>query len=171
MKKLLCILLALSLTAALFGCGSSAPKQTDPIEEPAPAKTDFTFDFKTTTIAMNMLAAPVIEALGEPRTYTEAASCAFEGLDKTYYYGGFYLTTYPDGDNDRVYQLWFADDSVETRQGIRIGSSLAEVQEGCPNAEWSGDTLCKLRGEKTVLTIMLEGGYVTSVQYMADIMG
>ena len=83
MKKVVIILLAL---LCLTGC--AAP-------EVPTGEENFTFIYQGVAISPHGDAAPVIEALGDPKSYTEESSCAFEGLDRTYYYGPFYLSTYP----------------------------------------------------------------------------
>ena len=55
----------------------------------------FVFISGDVQIVIDAEAEPIVEALGEPKSYFEAASCAFEGLDKIYTYGGFEVNTYP----------------------------------------------------------------------------
>ena len=125
----------------------------------------FVFNYNGTEIKMHAPAAPIIAALGEPKTYTEEASCAFVGLDKTYYYGSFYLDTYPIEGEDFIYGFWFADDSVTTEEGIYIGSTQAQVEKayGAENYNGSNAYLITKSGER--LTIILEDGVVLSIQY------
>ena len=104
-------------------------------------------------------------ALGEPVKYTESTSCAFEGLDKSYYYGSFYLETYPKGDEDFVYGWWFADDSVTTEEGIYIGATQAEVEKAYGTEGYNGTNAFVINKAAGALTIILEDGAVTSIQY------
>ena len=89
----------------------------------------YVFTYKGTTIQVDADAAPIVEALGEPASYYEAASCAFEGLDKIYSYSGFELNTYPSGDKDLVSAVVFRDDSVSTAEGVCIGDTLEKVKQ------------------------------------------
>lgn len=158
MKKLLTVALILSLVFCGAGCGA------------AEAKTDesgWSFSYNGTRIEMKADAAPILSALGEPKSYTEETSCAFEGLDKTYYYGSFYMTTYPMDGKDYVYSLWFADDSVATEEGIRIGSTRAEVETVCGAESFDGSNAFVLTRGETKMTIILTDGLVSSVQYEA----
>ncbi len=151
MKRIFYILLAMCL--CLAGCGG----------EPA-GKKDMSFFYNGTEITMHAPAEPVLTALGEAKAYTETASCAFEGLDKTYFYGSFYLSTYPGEDGDRISGLWFADDTVTTPEGITIGSGRSQVAQAY--GEFQGDAALIL-AEEVRLTILLEGNTVTGVRYDA----
>ena len=95
MKKILTVLL---FALVLTGCGSESENksETTPVEQNTPVQentenkevTDATepkgyvFEYNGVKIGMDMEAAPIIAALGEPSSYFEAPSCAFEGLDK-----------------------------------------------------------------------------------------
>ncbi len=191
MKKLICLILALAVVCALTACGgnttastqpnvpaaTSAPDSTSAAAEPtdapvteteAPVSSDaYTFTYGSTTIAMNDDTASFIAALGEPKSYTEEESCAFEGLSKTYYFGSFYLETYPDGSTDRVYCVWLVDDSVTTEEGIYIGSTQQQV-ENAYGAQWyNGKNAYIVKTGDCILTIILENNVVNSIQYTA----
>lgn len=155
MKKLLCLISAI-LILTLTGCGSGSAKTED-----------IGFTHNGTEIVMKAPAAPVLGSLGEPLAYTEETSCAFDGLDKTYYYGGFYLTTYPEGDEDYVFSLWFADDSVSTSEGIRIGSNQSEVDAAYGAEHFNGINAYVITAGETKLTIVITDGAVSSVLYEA----
>lgn len=142
----------------LTGCGAGEKNTATPT---------LGFSVSETRVLMNALAAPVLDALGGAKQYTEAASCAFDGVEKTYYYGSFYLTTYPAEDGDRIFSLWFADDTVATEEGVRIGSTLREVQTACPDAQFQGTQSCTLTDGNTILTIVFAEETVSSVLYEA----
>ena len=133
MKKILMLILALCMVLAMAACGGSeapagtnnetpnnTPADTAPEGEQVGQTPDagteetYTFDYKGTKLELYADAAPVIAALGEPTKYSESASCAFDGLDKNYYYGNLYLDTYPEGGKDHIYGWWFADDTLTT---------------------------------------------------------
>lgn len=183
MKKL--IIFALITCMLLAGCNSGgnqdttvAPDGSQPVEttsattettpsatESVPATEGFTFSHNGTEITLHAPAAPILEALGEPKKYTESASCAFEGLDKTYYYGSFYLDTYPIGEEDFVYGWWFADDSVSTEEGIYIGATQAQVEAAYGADTFNGSNAYIVTKGDGMLTVILEEGVVTSIQY------
>ena len=166
MKKLLILLLALIMVASLAACGGETPSDTKGTEpnNATPAE-GFVFNYKGTKIAIHAEAAPILAALGEAKSYTESASCAFEGLDKTYYYGSFYLDTYPKGEKDYVYGFWFADDSVSTEEGIYIGATKAQVEKAYGAAAFNGSNAYNITKGDNILTIILENDVVTSIQY------
>ena len=88
----------------------------------------YAFISKDVVIEMDEEAAPIIEALGEPLSYFEAASCAFEGLDKIYTYSGFEINTYPGKDKDYISSVILKDDSVTTVEGVAIGDSKEKLE-------------------------------------------
>jgi len=170
MKKLICLLAALALIFCFTACGGSDAPETKPAENNtpvAPAEPGFTFTYNGTQIALKADAAPILAALGEPKSYTEETSCAFEGLDKTYYFGSFYLQTYPQGDKDYVFGFWFADDSVSTNENIYIGAPQAQVEAAYGADSYNGTNAYILTKGETKLTVILTDGVVSSIQYDA----
>lgn len=154
MKRIGMVVLAVLL--GLTGCGDSGSR----IREEG-----FSVTCGGVQISPGAEAAPVIDALGEPKSYTEVPSCAFEGVEKTYYYGSFYLSTCSVDGRDYVYCVWFADDGVTTEDGIRIGSSRSEVEELCGEGCFHGGSACTRTLGNSRLTILLSDGLVCSVQY------
>ena len=172
MKKIIALVLALMLVLTMAACGESAPETTAPaapsVNTPAtPDASSWKYTFQGIDILMHAPAAPILEALGDPVSYTEEASCAFSGLDKTYNFGGFFLQTYPIGDADYIYSVWLMDDSSETPEGIYIGASQAEVEAAYGTEGFNGSNAYILKGTTSTLTIILEDGVVSSIQYDA----
>lgn len=155
MKRISLILLAAVMLLSFVGCGADNP---DSQEE------NFSFTYNGTQITLGAEAAPIIDALGEPRSYTEEPSCAFDGMDKTYYYGSFYFSTYPLNDKDFVYSFWFVDDSVATEDGVRIGNTQADVELAYGVDCFNGTNTYTQSAGKSKLTIILIDGLVTSIQ-------
>lgn len=154
MKDILGLILAILIL--LSGCSAG--------EEPAG---EYSFFYQQTEIRMHEKAAPILEKLGEPVSYTEQTSCAFDGMDKTYCYGSFYISTYPDKDEDRIQSVWLVDDTAATKEGIRIGDTREKV-EAAYGTKWeSGRGQMILHGSNGKLSILLTGDVVTSIQYTA----
>ena len=159
MKKAFAIVLAVWAAVCIMGCATAEEIPTEP--------EGYRIQVCGAEIAMNAPAEPALEALGTPKSHTEETSCAFDGLDKTYYYGSFYLTTYPAPDGDRVHSLWFADDTLTTPEGICIGSHREAVARAY-DTETAGEdgTLTFSRGDST-LTIIFDGDTVSGIRYDA----
>ena len=175
MKKIFALVLALMLVLTMAACGGdSTPETTEPnapaVQGPTqPDAGSWKYAVRGVEIMMHAEAAPILAALGEPVSYTESASCAFTGLDKTYYYGGFYLETYPLNDVYYINSIWLVDDSSTTPEGIYIGATQAEVEAAYGAESFNGSNAYILNGTTSTLTIILEGGNVTSIQYDAVI--
>lgn len=114
------------------------------------------------TVEMDGDMAPVLAALGEPASYFEAASCAFEGMDKIYTYNGFEIDTYPAQDTDLVSAVILKDDSVTTAEGICIGDPLEKLlaaygegnqENGMLVYEKDGMKLCFILQDDSVISI------------------
>ena len=183
MKKTICLAIAMVMTAvALTACGSSSENTSTTAETTtaaavadeattaaaATASADqYSFTYKGTVISMKADAAPIIEALGEAKSYTEETSCAFEGLDKNYTYTSFIMTTYPDGETDRVNSLTLKDDTVSTADGICIGDSKDKVEEVYGADAFNGVNAYIITTADASLTVILENDKVSSIQYNA----
>ena len=132
MKKWICGLLALALIFALGACGGNenggetAPTQTG--DDGKGSVDGYLFETGELTVAADAKMAPILEKLGEPLQYFEAASCAFNGLDKNYIYAHFEIDTYPAADGDRVMAVYLMDDLVSTKEGLRIGDTKEEME-------------------------------------------
>lgn len=144
---------------------SSAP--SDPTAAPQNGDDGFVIKKGDVVIALNKPAAPVVSALGEPTSYYEEASCAFEGMDKTYSYPDFDLKTYTLDGVDYVNAVIFWTDNVETSEGLYIGASAAAVEKAYPGAAAQGQTSVKLEKGGSRLLILLKNDVVTSIQYLA----
>lgn len=175
MKQIIALTLVICLLF-LTGCdnGAESPATVDADTQPEISSTTATEDgvsteysitYNGTVITLHAPAAPIVEALGEPMQYTESASCAFTGLDKTYYYGSFYLDTYPVDGTDYVYGFWFADDSISNPEGIYIGASQELVAATYDAEFFNGSNAYIVEKGSGKLTVILEEGVVTSIQY------
>ena len=175
-KKLLALALALGLTLSLTACGggNDTPAGGD---TPAPQNstqaggetTADTFTFTTAdgkAVAVNADMADVLAELGEGQSYFEAESCAFEGLDKTYTYPGFVITTRPDGDKDYVNSIRLTDDTVTTGEGVYIGSSEADVKAAYGEDGGDAEGMLSYTAGDVTLNFILEDGVVTSIEYL-----
>ena len=171
MKRILTLLIALTLllaacsaspTASPTGAGSGTPTAT-----PAAADQGFVFTVKGTTIAMHAEAAPIIAALGATKDYFEAESCAFQGMEKSYVYSGFKVTTYELDKVDHIASILILDDSVATPEGVFMNATLEDVVKAYGDKYEQNLGLYKYTSAKMTLSFLLEDGHVTSIEYVA----
>ena len=117
MKKTLCLLLTcLLLCALLGGCGKKSLSEAD-----------LSLTVSGTAVQPDTSVSALLDAFGGDYTYSEAVSCVYTGMDKTYAYSDLILYTYPDGDADRLLELYCTAD-VQTAQGVSIGAGRKDVE-------------------------------------------
>lgn len=192
MKKLMAVMITAALLLA--GCGDSekvidgnvensvtggtqteSPEETKDsgqAQEPQAEEEHkgYVFVVRDVIVEVDGDAAPVVDALGEPASYFEAASCAFEGLDKIYTYNGFEIDTYPMQDKDLISSIILKDDSVMTAEGIGIGDSLEKLQQvyGSEGTEEGGMLVYGKDGMK--LCFILQGENIISIEYRSTVL-
>ena len=163
-KFIAAVALVMVLAIALCSCGSgnnsAAPNNSGSNPK------DYVFKSGSTTISMKAEAAPLLKALGAYKNSYEAPSCAFDGMDKIYSYGGFDLMTYAQKDKDLVSGVVLRDDTVETPEGIAIGSKAEDVKKAYGDFEKDA-TSATYTSDNCKLLIIFENGVVTSIQYIA----
>ena len=130
----------------------------------------YVFTYNDISVGMDADVAPIIEKLGEPASYFEAASCAFEGVEKMYTYSGFEIDTYPSGDKDYVSSVILKDDSVSTAEGICIGDALENLQQAYEGdgAENGGMLVYSKDGMK--LCFIMQGESIISIEYRSNVL-
>ncbi|TAH66551.1 MAG: hypothetical protein EWM47_10015 [Anaerolineaceae bacterium] len=183
MRKLF---LFIVLTMLLTGCGAkeepidnkenkdnpvedtqNEDKQDNSQKEPA----GYAFEYNDVSIYMNTDVVPVIDALGEAQHYFEAESCAFKGLDKTYTYAGFEITTYPLDDKDYISTVYLMDDTVSTPEGVYLGATVDDMIAAY------GDNYIESSGSYTYikddskLQFIAVNDEIVSITYLADVEG
>ena len=173
MKRVLFALLALLLVLPLVACGDVKVIDkggNDAVKvptDPAGSTAGYLFKNGDATVAVDEMMSAVLTDLGEPKQYYEAASCAFNGLDKMYTYEHFEVDSYPAPDGDRVQSIFLMDDLVATAEGLRIGDSRAKAEE-------LYGTDCEVVGTESIYTkggmklkVMMENDVVTYITYLS----
>lgn len=127
----------------------------------------YIFESADVSISVDADAASVIDALGEPISYFEAASCAFEGIDKFYTYSGFEIDTYPVKDKDYISAIVLKDDSVTTPEGLSIGDEAKKVTDLYGEATESTDTLMVYEKDDMKLRIIIKDSEVQAIEYVS----
>ena len=176
MKKTVIIGLIAAAAMAFAGCSGSntdstaqsAGSQVTAATGASEAAGDgWVFKKGDVTISMNAPAAPVLEKLGEAKNSYEAPSCAFDGMDTVYSYAGFDLLTYSAGGAEaKVSGVVIRDDSVETPEGLFIGSDRAAVENTYGKMDDGANSLRVTKGNCELLIILTDGS-VSSIQYIA----
>lgn len=158
MKKLLIYILLAAMVLTFVACKDN----NDPKNE---EKDPYIFVGNGVSIAIDAEVAPILASLGTWQAYDESPSCAFEGLDKIYTYGGFDIKTYPLNGKDFVHSVILYDDTVAIDKGIRIGSTADAVKAAYGTPDEQTDTALIYNAKGMLLQFLLENGNVTSIQY------
>jgi hypothetical protein len=192
MKKMSAIFACAALAMLLCACGSSdsgndsstgtgntetvtgtdassggAENTETGTETVAETPSGYYFTLNGVIITANAEMAPIAEALGEPTSYFESESCAFQGLDKVYTYGSVVISTYPVDGVDYVYTIELKDDTVETPEGLCIGSTKDDVTAAYGTATTESDTALSYEKDDCVLAFIFDGDSVANITYTA----
>ena len=154
----------LIICLGLAGC---VPAATPPTTSHAPADPGYGLTVSGLTLHCHDDMAPILAGLGEAKSYFEAASCAFPGLEKTYTYPSFIVYTYEDGDKDRLASIVILDDSISTPEGIFLNSSLADVLKAYGEPTEKSLNLYTYEKTRMKLSFIIEDDKVTSIEYIA----
>ena len=121
-RRVLALLLAVSCVClCACGGGNNAGNEGNVnTENKQEDETSYIFTYDGMEISVNEDIESVVNKLGEPIAYYEAASCAFDGMDKFYTYSSFQLDTYPKDGKDMLASIYFKDDLVKTTEGISL---------------------------------------------------
>ena len=104
-------------------------------------------------------------ALGEYSDVSEVPSCAFDGNDRVYNYGMFELTAYIDGEEERVYSIYFIDPNLPTTEGLRKGDTVDDMKSLYGEDYEVIGTSYDYTRENTVLSIVTQNDVVVSIEY------
>ena len=154
-------LIAMIITIIMaIGCGKADNTLTDNI-----LSEGYSFEADGVSMMVDGPSDEIIKSLGEPLSYYEVASCAFEGLDKMYSYGSFELVTYTDEEVDYISEISLKDDSVTTVEGIYIGSDRASVIEAYgEDYTLDADSYIYVKGNSK-LTFVITDDEVKAIRY------
>lgn len=153
----------LVICLALAGCGPAATTSTSH----SSADKGYGLAVSGLTLYCHDDMAPILAGLGEAKSYFEAASCAFPGLEKTYTYPSFNLYTYEDGDKDRLASIVILDDSISTQEGIYLNASLDDVIKAYGEPSEKSLNLYTYEKASMKLSFIIEDDKVTSIEYIA----
>lgn len=193
MKKIVALMLALMMVFTLVACGggasgeqpsgeqpsgsgqpeTSAPEETAPVGgEVTDVETGDAWYFEADGVKVYMSAdgAETVAALGEPMGYFENEGCAGLGVEKTYSYAGFELMTYQDEATgvDKVYSVYFTDDTCKTPEGIRVGDTVDQAMAAYACEYEAGEPQIILTKGNCTLYLNVTDGVVMGVEYVAN---
>lgn len=178
MKKWMAILILLPLVLSLSGCSEKEAVST--IGDAAPGNfsvSDIELKISGKTFRPDGDVNELLKMLGEDYEYSEAISCAYDGMDKKYTYENLDITTYPDGEIDRVSEIAVYSGEVETAKGLKIGDPVSRMEELYGTGyEEAGITINyqippKMKdAEGAMLYFTVENGVITSIAVTAEIL-
>jgi hypothetical protein len=87
----------------------------------------FYFVYKDCCIFLNEDYEQVSAKIGKANDVFEIPSCAFDGIDRMFYYDDFIISTYPDGDKDLLLTINLTADAVRTPEGVGLGMSFDDM--------------------------------------------
>ena len=191
MKKSVTLLLLAALCVCLSACsGSSDDKKvitgdvtTTTTNEQAASSTEavaqedtsstakgYVFSFNGTDVVIDAKADDIIASLGEPASYYEAASCAFNGLDKIYTYASFEVDTYPQDDADFISGVILKDDTVETQEGIYIGQTMQNMIDTYGDGYSDEDGMYVYKKDGMKLCFIVNDDSIVSIKYLSTVL-
>ncbi len=151
MKKVL--ILGIICFIFLVGCGQEVAKNEE----------KYSFSYNNMEFVLSEIFTR--EKFGTELEYSEVASCAFEGLDKTFKYEHYEISTYPDGENDRIYSIYLLDDAVTTKEGVKITDDVSKMKEAYGNSYQEQGTSYIYKKGDTSLTFYTSNDLVIGIEY------
>ena len=134
--------------------------------EATPALSGYVFSHNGVDFTVDMEVADVIAALGEPTSYYEVPSCAFEGLEKIYDYSSFEITTYEVDDVDYIANIYLKDDLVTTPEGISLYMTSADLTSAYgDNYTASEGQYVFTKDNSKLIVIVNSDSEILSIQY------
>lgn len=186
MKKKICVLaMAAVMAAGVVACGNdvkviskdgTTQQTVEATGESSGAETlkGYVFEAEgtegTVSVTTDIEMASVLEKLGNPVKYFEAASCAFEGLDKIYTYQHFEINTYPNGEKDIISSIVLKDDLIETPEGLAIGMTKADMEAAYGTDYEEKGNMCVYTKDGMHLSVLVENGVISSIEYGSGVL-
>lgn len=102
----------------------------------------------------------------EELNFMELSSCAFDGNDKVYTYENMEITVSPLDGKDIVYSVYFLNDRITTKEGVKITDDKETMIETYgENYKNINNKYSYLKGE-VLLSFIIENDVIISIEYM-----
>lgn len=157
-SKLLCLM----LVAVAIIANSASVLQ-------AASRKGFVWKYKNVSVGMHDNARNILKKAGKQVAKSESKSCAYKGMDRTYKFKDFIITTYSNTKNGTEYvnSIKFRTSNVQTAEKIKIGSTKNKVIDtyGKGKSEFGVYTFTK--GKSKLVIEINSNNKVSSITYMA----
>lgn len=170
-RKVLALLLAVSCVF-LCACGGGDNGENAGNNDSGNSdvnEASYVFTYNGMELSVNEDIESVVDKLGEPIAYYEAASCAFDGMDKFYTYSSFQLDTYPKDGKDMVASIYFKDDLVKTTEGVSLYMTKDDMIQAYGEATTvNGNEYIYEKGNGR-LYFIVENEEIVSIEYQTKV--
>lgn len=144
---------------------SSKEENKEESKEETKKVNGYIFTYNDIKIQIDADAKKYVEQLGEPASYYESPSCAFDNLDKFYTYHGFEIDTYYSNEKDLVLGVVLLDDTVSTTEGICIGDAKDKVSSVYGQATEETDNSVTYKKDDMKLVFIFQDDVVAAIEY------
>lgn len=128
MKKLLLLALVLVMGLGLVACGDEKEKPTTTGSSTDGGKdVALTCEFNVPNGGAKLVPGDKFDNVGETVSYSEGASCYYDGMDKVFGYNGYTVTTFPAAGGDYIADIYITGKDIKTPAGIGVGSTTEEL--------------------------------------------
>ena len=125
----------------------------------------YVFTYNDIKVQIDADVESYIAQLGEPASYYESPSCAFDNLDKFYTYYGFEIDTYYSNEKDLVLGIVLLDDTVSTTEGVCIGDAKDKVQTVYGEPTEKTDNSATYKKDNMKLVFIFQDDVVGAIEY------
>ena len=167
MRKLF-LVASFCMLLGLTACGSDEKvisQDSQSVTQTSKEENGYVFTYNGVEVQIDADVENYITKLGEPASYYESPSCAFDNLDKFYTYYGFEIDTYYSNEKDLVLGVVFLDDTVSTTEGICIGDAKEKVQTVYGEPTEKTDNSATYKKDNMKLVFIFQNDVVAAIEY------
>ena len=129
---------------------------------------DYTFTAGGADIAVGDDIDSIAANAGKCNGFSSTPSCAGDGAAEMYVYNGYRIFVFRAGDTCRITSIELTNDTVRTREGIRIGDSRSAVIAAYGESYSLSGNRMIYRGKNATLQFFLNDGKVLSIKYLEN---